>query len=52
MYEHLAERPVGLPASQLQQALLSAAQWHLDEVHDPQLAAELRAWIEIKPRLG
>ncbi|MFI7426628.1 hypothetical protein ACIBPB_06535 [Micromonospora sp. NPDC049836] len=31
--------------------LVNAAQWHLDEVHDPHLAAELREWIEIKPRL-
>ncbi|MER7333632.1 MULTISPECIES: hypothetical protein [unclassified Micromonospora] len=31
--------------------LISAAQWHLDEVHDTHLAAQLREWIDIKPRL-
>ncbi|MCW3818485.1 hypothetical protein ONA91_28990 [Micromonospora sp. DR5-3] len=31
--------------------LVSAAQWHLDAVLDPHLAAQLREWIDIKPRL-
>ncbi|MFE9658201.1 hypothetical protein [Micromonospora sp. NPDC006431] len=31
--------------------LVSAAQWHLDDVLDPHLAAQLREWIDIKPRL-
>lgn len=30
--------------------LVSAAQRHLDEVHDRHLAAQLREWIDIKPR--
>ncbi|MCW3845186.1 hypothetical protein ONA70_34490 [Micromonospora yasonensis] len=31
--------------------LVSAAQWHLDAVLDTHLAAQLREWIDIKPRL-
>lgn len=31
--------------------LVSAAQWHLDAVLDVHLAAQLREWIDIKPRL-
>ncbi|MET9269994.1 hypothetical protein [Kribbella sp. NPDC003557] len=31
--------------------LVSAAQWHLDDVQDPHLAARLREWIDIKPHL-
>jgi hypothetical protein len=31
--------------------LVSAAQWHLDDVQDAHLAARLREWIDIKPRL-
>jgi hypothetical protein len=31
--------------------LVSAAQWHLDDVQDAHLAARLRERIDIKPRL-
>lgn len=31
--------------------LVSAAQWHLDEIEDQHVAAQLREWIDIKPRL-
>lgn len=31
--------------------LINAAQWHLDEIHDEQLAGQLRDWIAAKPRL-
>ena len=31
--------------------LVSAAQQHLDGVQDERLAAQLREWIDIKPRL-
>ena len=31
--------------------LVNAAQWHLDAVQDAGLAAQLREWIDIKPRL-
>jgi hypothetical protein len=31
--------------------LVSAAQWHLDEVQDARLAAQLHEWIDIKRRL-
>lgn len=31
--------------------LVSAAQWHLDGVQDARLAAQLREWIDIRPRL-
>jgi hypothetical protein len=31
--------------------LVSAAEWHLDHVHDEQLAEPLRQWLTVKPRL-
>lgn len=31
--------------------LVSAAQWHLDEVHDARIASQLREWIRVKPQL-
>lgn len=31
--------------------LVIAAQWHLNGVQDARLAAQLREWIDIKPRL-
>lgn len=31
--------------------LVSADQWHLDALQDARLAARLREWIDIKPRL-
>jgi hypothetical protein len=33
------------------QILVSAAQWHLDEVQDARLASQLREWIGVKPFL-
>jgi hypothetical protein len=46
----------GLGRTQMRQSrqaknLISAAQWHLDEVQDARLASRLREWIGVKPQL-
>jgi hypothetical protein len=40
-----------LRASRQAKNLVTAAQWHLDLVADQQLAARLREWIAVKPRV-
>ena len=46
----------GLDRTQMRQSrqakiLVSAAQWHVDEVEDARLASQLREWIGVKPQL-
>jgi hypothetical protein len=43
--------PTQMRHSRQAKNLVSAAQWHVDGVQDARLAAQLREWIDIRPRL-